>query len=120
MVGYAVNNVTPRGGEFVRPYVLARREKISKSAVFATILVERFVDIIFLLLMFGVVFLASHSVILKAFPWIDSFILTLMIVGVFVAVICLLLLLSTNIFDILVEKIIRRFVPKYYQRICDI
>jgi len=68
MVGYAINNVTPRGGELVRPYILARREKISKSAVFGTIIVERVIDIIFLMLMFGIVFLASHTIILKAFP----------------------------------------------------
>ena len=68
MVGYAINNVTPRGGEIMRPYILARRENISKSAVFGTIIVERFIDIVFLLLMFGLVFFINRFLILQAFP----------------------------------------------------
>ncbi|MFW5662496.1 MAG: lysylphosphatidylglycerol synthase transmembrane domain-containing protein, partial [Bacteroidota bacterium] len=43
MIGYAMNNVIPRGGEFLRPYVYAKREKKSFSSVFATIVVERFI-----------------------------------------------------------------------------
>ncbi|MCK5741801.1 MAG: flippase-like domain-containing protein, partial [Chlorobi bacterium] len=31
MIGYFFNCVVPRGGEFIRPYVVARREKISYS-----------------------------------------------------------------------------------------
>jgi uncharacterized protein (TIRG00374 family) len=99
MVGYAVNNFTPRGGEFVRPYILARRERCSKSSVLATIIVERVIDIVFLLLMFGIVFLGSKALILKAFPWLDPKTLTLMIAVVFIAVLLLLLLLSTNTLD---------------------
>ena len=41
MVGYAVNNFTPKGGELLRPYVLSRRENIPFSTVMATIILER-------------------------------------------------------------------------------
>ena len=117
MIGYAVNNFTPRGGEFVRPYIFARREKCSKSAAIATIIVERVIDVIFLLLMFGVVFLASKELILKAFPWFESKTLTLMIASVFIVVVLLLLLLSTNLFDNLLNKILNKFSSKYTERI---
>lgn len=55
MVGYMANNLLPlRLGEFVRPWVLARRERLSRSALLATIVVERVVDLITLLLIFGI------------------------------------------------------------------
>jgi len=52
MAGYAVNNLIPRGGELIRPFYYSRREKISFTMTFATIVVERFIDLISLLLVF--------------------------------------------------------------------
>ncbi|MGE5480028.1 MAG: lysylphosphatidylglycerol synthase transmembrane domain-containing protein [Chloroflexota bacterium] len=64
MVGYAFNNITPRGGEFVRPWVYSKREHVSYSSVFATIIVERIIDMISLgiLLGFGIYFMSSKVV----------------------------------------------------------
>ena len=53
MIGYAANNVTPRGGELLRPFVYARQEKVSFTSVFGTIVVERFLDLLTLLLLFA-------------------------------------------------------------------
>jgi len=62
MVGYMANNLLPfRLGEFVRPWVLARRERLPNSALLATIVVERLVDLITLLLIFGIA-LAVHPI----------------------------------------------------------
>jgi len=44
MIGYAINNVLPRVGEFVRPYFVGNQEGISKSSVFGTVVVERILD----------------------------------------------------------------------------
>lgn len=45
MIGFMANNVLPaRLGEFVRAYAIGRREDISKSSAFATIVVERLFD----------------------------------------------------------------------------
>lgn len=55
-IGYLANNVFPaRLGEFVRAYVVGRREGISKSAALATIIVERVFDGLTLLLILAVV-----------------------------------------------------------------
>lgn len=60
MIGFMANNVLPfRLGEFVRPWVLARREKMSKSMLLATIVVERAIDMLTLLAIFGVALLVS-------------------------------------------------------------
>lgn len=52
MIGYLANNVMPaRAGELIRAYVLGKREQISKSMVFATVLVERLTDLLVILLL---------------------------------------------------------------------
>jgi len=58
MVGFMANNLFPfRLGEFVRPWVLARHEKLSKTTLLATIVVERVVDMLTLLGIFGIALL---------------------------------------------------------------
>ncbi len=58
MIGFMANNLLPfRLGEFVRAWALARREKMSKTAVFATVIVERVVDMITLIAIFGIALL---------------------------------------------------------------
>ena len=72
MVGYLVNNFLPRAGELVRPYTLGRRERISKSAAFGTVVVERIIDgwtLFFLLLLF--LFL-DRGPLNESFPWLPE------------------------------------------------
>ncbi len=58
IIGFMANNVLPfRLGEFVRPYVLARREGMSKTTLLATIVVERAVDMLTLLGILGIALL---------------------------------------------------------------
>ena len=58
MIGFMANNILPlRLGEFVRPWALSRREGFSKSMLFATIVVERVVDMISLLVILGIALL---------------------------------------------------------------
>lgn len=55
IIGFAANFLLPaRVGEFLRPYLLARRESLSPTAAFATIVLERLVDLLTVLLLFGV------------------------------------------------------------------
>lgn len=45
MIGFAASAVLPaRAGEVIRPYLLARQEGLSATATFATVVVERVVD----------------------------------------------------------------------------
>jgi uncharacterized protein (TIRG00374 family) len=58
MIGFMANNLLPlRLGEFVRAWALGRREGLSKTTVFATIIVERVIDMLTLLAIFGVALL---------------------------------------------------------------
>lgn len=52
IIGYMANNILPaRLGEFVRAYLLARREGLDTSAVFATLVLDRLCDGFTVLLM---------------------------------------------------------------------
>jgi uncharacterized protein (TIRG00374 family) len=54
VIGFAANTVLPaRIGEIVRPYLLARRERLSVPAAFTTIILERLLDFVTVLTLFG-------------------------------------------------------------------
>ena len=56
MIGFMANNILPaRLGEFVRAYAVGRMFRISKSAAFATIVIERAFDLVTLVLCLGLV-----------------------------------------------------------------
>jgi uncharacterized protein (TIRG00374 family) len=58
MIGFMANNILPlRLGEFVRAWVLGRREQLSKTRVFATVVVERVVDMLTLIAILGIALL---------------------------------------------------------------
>ena len=58
VIGFATSTIVPRLGEVVRPYLLARRERLSMSAALATIVVERLLDMVAVILLFGLFLLA--------------------------------------------------------------
>jgi len=68
MIGFMANNVLPaRLGEFVRAYSLGAKENISKSASFATIVVERLFD------GFSILFILWATLLLFPFPdWVKK------------------------------------------------
>ena len=59
-IGFAASAVLPaRAGEVIRPYLLARQEGLSATATFATIIIERLLDLTSVMMLFGVAILAS-------------------------------------------------------------
>lgn len=57
MIGFMGNMLPARAGEFIRAYLLSKRENISFSASFATIFIERLFDLIVMLLLLASVLL---------------------------------------------------------------
>ncbi len=52
MIGYAANNLLPlRLGEFLRAYAVGKSQGVSKTSAFATVIVERLLDLMSLLLL---------------------------------------------------------------------
>jgi uncharacterized protein (TIRG00374 family) len=63
-VGFAASSVLPaRAGEIIRPYFLARHERMSATGAFATIILERLLDLVtVLMLLAAFVFLFGQGV----------------------------------------------------------
>jgi glycosyltransferase 2 family protein len=115
MIGYAVNCVLPRGGEFVRPLVYSRREKVSYSSTFGTIVVERFIDVISLLILFGIAFLTFQDLIISVLPEdVDSGSL------IFIAGLLLVVMMVSfypPVFDFLLKIIVKSWSEKFYEKL---
>lgn len=64
MVGFMGNVLPARAGELLRAYLLGKKEQVSFSASFATIVVERLLDLLlFLLLLVGVLLFSTDTLV---------------------------------------------------------
>ena len=109
IVGYMVNNVLPfRIGELVRSYFLSRRESVSTATGLSTILLERLMDSLALLLLIGATsFFVPLSTPLKKFSLstnIDSTVLLAIFTLPFIFIFLGLVVVALN------RKIASRFV----------
>ena len=76
-VGFAANSVLPaRAGEVIRPYFLSRYEPLSATGAFATIILERLLDTLTVLvqlaafvLLFGAGASATNPMVFRAVKW---------------------------------------------------
>lgn len=64
---YFVNLALPRGGEISRPMTLRKLDKVPVDASIGTVVMERLIDMIFLLFLIGIVFVAQLDVFLGFF-----------------------------------------------------
>jgi uncharacterized protein (TIRG00374 family) len=65
MIGYLVNLAIPRGGEISRCYNLLKLEKTPVEVSFGTVVVERIVDVLSLLLVIAIAFFVEWDKLLK-------------------------------------------------------
>jgi uncharacterized protein (TIRG00374 family) len=69
VIGFAASFVLPaRAGEVLRPYLLARTEGLSATAAFATIIFERLLDLVTVLLLFAIFVFAAPAVVVHGDP----------------------------------------------------
>lgn len=67
MLGYFANLGVPRSGEFIRAGAISKYENIPVEQSFATIVIGRIVDVLFLLLILGLAFLLSYDIFVDYF-----------------------------------------------------
>src|SRR5258708_11242002 len=69
VIGFAASFVLPaRPGEVLRPYLLARHEGLPPTAAFATVILERLLDLVTVLLLFGLFVLLVDPASLSGEP----------------------------------------------------
>ncbi len=94
MIGYAVNNFLPRGGEVVRTYVVGKLEGISRSSAFGTVVMERIIDVISFLILVAIIPIVYSGPLTQQFPWLMNFSLILSISTLFILAITIFILLK--------------------------
>lgn len=120
LIGYAGNNVFPRAGEVARVVAVRRDRDLPMGALLATVLVERVLDMLTMLVLFGAVLFVSRSEIARVFPQMEG-------VGLAVAVVTVLLLVLFGVLSACgeraltaVERILARISPSLAGRAVDI
>lgn len=69
-MGYMVNIAVPRGGEIVRLLTICKSEKLPWAGVLPTMLIDRLLDISFLVAFLGATLLVLPADLLAAMPWL--------------------------------------------------
>ena len=72
MIGYGVNCVTPKLGEITRAVFLGKWEKLSRSSMLGTVIVERVIDVIALGLAVLVSAFLWRESLYQILPWLES------------------------------------------------
>jgi glycosyltransferase 2 family protein len=92
MVGYGVNCAVPRLGEISRAVVLGKWEKISRTSMLGTVIVERVIDI----LSFAIAVIISGYIysgnIYETFPWLKTslYVVTVLMIAVIIFLLLLI------------------------------
>ncbi len=120
MVGYAANNIIPRSGELLRPYAFSRREKIPLSQTIASVVIERFIDILNLLLFMAVALFFVGEKMQKVLPNYDLNAITRSFAISAIALLILILILAlTPTAEFLLRVFVKRFSQSLWQRLHD-
>jgi uncharacterized protein (TIRG00374 family) len=111
MIGFMANNLLPaRLGEFVRAYAIGEKEKVSKSASLATIVVERVFD------GFTILFLLAIIVVFHSFTfpvWLKQAAYITLAFYVLALLFLILLKLKTGTAISIAEAVLRPFPDRF-------
>jgi len=115
-IGFFGNNVLPfRAGEFMRAYVIGKNENISASAVLATVLVERIIDVLTLLFIAVVALLTFPLPDNPEFENIKRMGMLLLVVETGVIIFCILLVTKQEFTLRLTDRLLS-FLPHKIQQ----
>lgn len=115
MVGYGVNCVTPKLGEVTRAVLIGKWERLSRSSMFGTVILERIIDIISLGFSVILALLLTSVSLSEKFPWLITS-LYVMAGFIFVSIVFLSLILKSK------EKFsefIVRFIGKISHKLAE-
>jgi len=116
MIGFMVNNILPfRLGEFMRGIALKRTERVSFSASMGSVAIERVIDVITLMMIFGL------TLIFFPFPlWVKSGSVIILIIIAVSILIWYLMVHHTEATVAFLERFSQRWMKKSSARISQI
>jgi glycosyltransferase 2 family protein len=113
IAGYAMNNLIPRSGELVRPYMMARGENIPMAGTLATVVVERLADVLALagLIVFSLV--SFQTRVTNVFPMFNGDVLWGLAVMLILLISLILVFFSERRTEQMVNMIARPLSAKW-------
>jgi glycosyltransferase 2 family protein len=121
MIGYLMNNILPRGGEFIRPIIYARRERVSKTSVFSTIVIERFLDVLTLMSLFAIALFFKRKMLFDTFTWLTTYRITIFAILTVISIIFLIILAMYPVLSHSLLRIVLKPFPKNsYEKITSL
>lgn len=120
LIAYAGNNVFPRAGEFARVVALRREHPMPIGAVVATVIVERLLDMLTLLLLFAIVLFFAKDKIAQAFPGLESIGMLALIGLIFVFVVLVILSIYGDKAIVKLEMLTSKFSPNIADKISNL
>ena len=121
LIGYMCNNLLPlRFGEFFKSYYLEKKLNISKYKIFGTVILERFLDLIGMILL--VLILIKSSIFNVLSSYYLNFILIIFIVSLFAIILSIyiknpLKIKSSNKFIMIIPDIVNGFSALAYNNL---
>lgn len=116
MIGYAANTIIPRSGELIRPFVYSRREGIPLATSISSVIVERVLDVIALLIGIVLVLGIEHDKVAAAIP---NFSPTMLFGSLVLPLIVLLVLIGIVVFTSAGPAMINATVRRLHVRTAD-
>jgi glycosyltransferase 2 family protein len=117
IAGYAMNNLIPRSGELVRPYVMARGENIPMAGTLATVVVERLADVLALAALIVFSLVSFQSRVTNVFPMFNGSILWGLAVMLMLLIGLILVFFSERRTEQLVNMIARPLSAKWREKV---
>lgn len=116
VIAFMANNVLPfRMAEFVRAYLLGEKENISKTAAFATIVLERFFDLL------GILIISSLFFIFAPVPeYLRNAGLLLFLAGVGFIAFLIFIKYKHDLLHKFLSKLLSRFGEKHLHKISEL
>jgi uncharacterized protein (TIRG00374 family) len=117
IVGFAGLALLGRPGEFVRPYLIARREGLTFSSQFAVWFVERVFDMSSVAVIMGT-YLALHGSKFHAYPWVAKVGIGVLTAASIFATFVFSMWWKYDLISSAIEKVIKVILPRFATSIC--
>lgn len=120
IIGYGINVILPRFGEIARSLYLGTSEKISRSSVLGTIIVERVLDLIFLILSVVISLSLFGDQLASKYPWIYNSIYLGIIIFLFAVAFLFLVIKFQNKIIEWIDRFFTKLNVRFFNRATEI
>ncbi len=115
--GYAMNNLIPRSGEIVRPYMMSRGEGIPLAGTLASVVVERLTDVLALAALIVFSLLSFRERVTRVFPMFSGEALTIIAIMLILLAGLILLFFSERRTEQMLALVTRPLPHKFGKKI---